>query len=149
MSGSELAGIWCEGRDTVTFRAAVSEDGHLSFRGGMTLRPERYNNNDSVLYKFEYADINASENSITGSLRLYSMTELEPERPIYICLQKQQDSNGDRTDRQADGQQQIVRMAKSVLRSGYTQLRTGGGCFRITNQPIQPGRYACVHLEYR
>lgn len=90
----QIHGLWCEGKDTVSFRASVLENGRIKFLSGMMRQTDRYITKDSVLYKFENADINVCENSVTGSVRLYSISEKEPQRPMYICLQKDY-SDGD------------------------------------------------------
>ncbi len=88
MDDGQLQGCWYKGQDTVAFRASVSENGHIEFLSGMMKQTDRYITKDSVLYKFENAEINIGENSLSGSVRLYSMSEQEPQRPMYICLQK-------------------------------------------------------------
>lgn len=88
MKDGLLHGCWYEGQDTVIFRASVSENGHIEFLCGMMRQTDRYITKDSVLYKFENADVNVFENTVTGSVRLYSVSEQEPQRPMYICLQK-------------------------------------------------------------
>ena len=94
VNGGWLHGYWCEGKDTVAFRASVSENGRIEFLSGMTRQTDRYMTKDSVLYRFESADVNVGENSVTGSIRLYSVSEQEPQRPMSICLQKDY-SDGD------------------------------------------------------
>lgn len=105
IEGELLKGFWCEGRDTVEFCASVSDDGRLTFHSGMMKRKDRYVVKDSVAFRFENAEINIGECSITGSLRLYSMSEREPERPMYICLYK---DNGDSID--STGTQERTRL---------------------------------------
>lgn len=86
--GKELSGYWHEGSDTVCVKAEISDDGHLLFNESSIKRNERYVEEGPVRYKFESADICANGNLITGRMRLYSMKEREPERPMYISLQK-------------------------------------------------------------
>ena len=40
------------------------------------------------MYSFEQADISFTDDYISGQLRLYSMAEKEPERPMYLCLRR-------------------------------------------------------------
>lgn len=86
--GEELTGSWHEGNDSVRIKAVLSDDGHLLFNESSIKRHERYVEEGPVRYKFESADVCANGNFITGRIRLYSMKEREPERPMYISLYK-------------------------------------------------------------
>lgn len=86
--GKELSGQWCENGDTVLVKASISEEGRLFFNEGSIKRKERYVEEGLVRYRFESADICVNGDYITGTLRLYSMKEREPERPMYIALCK-------------------------------------------------------------
>lgn len=86
--GKELTGLWHEDNDTVCVKASLSDDGHLLFNKSSIKHHERYVEEGPVRYKFESADICANGNLITGRMRLYSMKEREPERPMYISLYK-------------------------------------------------------------
>ena len=88
MADGVISGKWCDGIDTVSFAATVGTDGKLIFKEGAMRRHERYTEEHPVLYRFKSADITSMGGSLTGSLRLYSVTQREPERPMYISLAK-------------------------------------------------------------
>lgn len=80
--------IWYIGNDTITTKAKLSKNGELHFGNEEVRRYDRYSSSYSALYRFEKADISYVDNSITGQLRLYSIDEQEPEKPMYVCLRK-------------------------------------------------------------
>ena len=80
--------IWIIGNDTITTRAKITRDGEMLFGKEEVRRYDRYSASYSAMYRFESADICCMDNSITGQLRLYSLDEQEPERPMYVCLKK-------------------------------------------------------------
>ena len=88
MVGGVINGKWCDGVDTVSFSATVAADGRLVFKDGAMRRHERYTEEHPVLYRFKSADLVSMGGGLTGSLRLYSVTQREPERPMYISLAK-------------------------------------------------------------
>ena len=88
MASGVVNGKWCDGVDTVSFSATVAADGRLVFKDGAMRRHERYTEEHPVLYRFKSADLVSMGGSLTGSLRLYSVTQREPERPMYISLAK-------------------------------------------------------------
>lgn len=88
LAGGAIKGKWCDGVDTVSFTATADADGRLIFEEGAMRRHERYTEERPVLYRFKSADIVSIGGSLTGSLRLYSVTQREPERPMYISLAK-------------------------------------------------------------
>ena len=85
---NELTGMWCEGKDTVQIKAMMSENGRMVFSESSISRRDRYVVGKPIKYRFESADLCAELGSITGRLRLYSTTIREPERPMYILLNK-------------------------------------------------------------
>lgn len=82
-------GQWIQGADTIPLAARITDDGAILFAGGTeaTLY-DRYSADFHSRYRFEKVDMNYRGGIITGQLRLYSLTEMEPERPMYVCLQK-------------------------------------------------------------
>lgn len=80
--------IWIVGNDTVTTRAKITRDGELVFGKEQVRRYDRYSASYSAMYRFENAEVCYVDNSITGQLRLFSIDEQEPERPMYVCLKK-------------------------------------------------------------
>ncbi|MBR1449442.1 MAG: SEL1-like repeat protein [Prevotella sp.] len=79
---------WCEGSDTVFTRAYINQEGRLVFSEGTISKQERYIEGHPVLYRFEDADIGVENGIVAGRLRLYSLAQREPERPMYITLRK-------------------------------------------------------------
>lgn len=79
---------WREGNDTVYTKAYISQEGRLVFSEGTISKEERYIEGLPVLYRFEDADISFENGIVAGKLRLYSMAQREPERPMYITLRK-------------------------------------------------------------
>ena len=94
---------WCEGKDTVQTEAYVNEDGRLVFSKGTIRKQERYVEGGPVLFRFEDADISIAHGLITGRLRLYSMAHREPERPMYVTLQKANASGQEEEESGASG----------------------------------------------
>ena len=95
INGNILTGTWKEDQDSVLVRATISEDGVLKFENAFISKYDRYIDGQPVLYRFETADINSADDMITGALRLYSIEEREPERPMFITLHKKQKKNTD------------------------------------------------------
>ena len=60
---------------------------------------DRYSSSYTSRYRLEKADISYIDDQITGEVRFYSLSEKEPDRPMYVCLKKvsnsfeEQDSN--------------------------------------------------------
>ena len=85
---STLQCRWCEGNDTIMATAYINQEGRLVFSKGIIRKYERYIEGSPVPYRFENADISIECGFMTGRLRLYSMAQQEPERPMYLTLQK-------------------------------------------------------------
>lgn len=81
-------GVWIQGRDTVRFAASVGTDGSFLFAGVEKELDDRYSPGFTSRYRFEQVDMNYCRGYITGRLRLYSLDEMEPERPMYVALKK-------------------------------------------------------------
>lgn len=85
---STLTGKWCEGEDTICIKGIVSQSGQVRFEEGFITKYDRYMAEQPMLHRFENADISAIGALITGRIRLYSIEEREPDRPMYLTLQK-------------------------------------------------------------
>lgn len=83
-----VSGSWVLGNDTVGIKAHLSDDAEMRFENVEFCTYNRYSSTYTSQYRFDTADICCADNLITGSLRLYSLTEQEPERPMYLCIQK-------------------------------------------------------------
>lgn len=86
-------GLWIQGKDSICFQATATDDGVLKFDSTQVVLYDRYSDDYKALYRFEQADISCGDNSISGQLRLYSLEEMEPERPMYVYLQKNGDAD--------------------------------------------------------
>lgn len=86
-----VKGLWIQESDSVPFVARIDGKGSIHFMNTEAELYDRYAEDDKSKYKFESININYASGIITGDLRLYSITEMEPERPMYVCLKKQMD----------------------------------------------------------
>lgn len=91
-----VACVWRIGADTIQTRAILSDDGALRFCDEEIARYDRYSSTSRSLYRFDEASISYADGMLTGSLRLYSIDEREPEKPMYVSLRKSSSgSDGD------------------------------------------------------
>lgn len=92
-------GQWIQGVDTVPFSACIFNNGVLRFSKGVEKEMyDRYSSTFYSRYRFEQADLNYDHGFITGQLRLYSLSEMEPDRPMYISLKKDGIGDGETED---------------------------------------------------
>ncbi|MBR0037927.1 MAG: sel1 repeat family protein [Bacteroidales bacterium] len=99
-------GVWIQGNDTVRFTAGIGDGGSFRFGGQEKDLYDRYSPDFISRYRFEQADLNYCRGYITGRLRLYSLDEMEPERPMYVSLHKTTLAEGEWEDE--DGYAAIV-----------------------------------------
>ena len=86
--GKVVSGLLMLAADSVPFRATVYADGRLSFSDGGVELNERYTVGSKVPYRMDSAELDVWQDRIAGRLSLYSLKLMEPERPMYIELQK-------------------------------------------------------------
>lgn len=86
--GENLLGSMSFGTDSLVFKADITVDGSLKFINSYVSLGDRYTTDRKVKYKINEAKLDVWEDKIYGSLSLYSLTQLEPERPMYIELYK-------------------------------------------------------------
>lgn len=91
----KATGLWLMDNDTIPFTARVSKNGELVFDSVEVSMYDRYSRTYSARYCFDKVDISYISDMISGRLRLYSLDEQEPERPMYVCLQKSGAFDGD------------------------------------------------------
>lgn len=91
--GGGMDGVMYFGNDTVPFSAMVSKEGKLAFREGDISLNERYYPAGKVRYRMDYAMLDIWQDNIKGELRLYSLWLKEPERPMYLELQRRGDDD--------------------------------------------------------
>ena len=74
--------------DTIPLSCSVPNNGDLRFHATSMQMYDRYIETKKSDYTVESASLTQLGNSLTGSLRLYSLTQREPERPMYVSLTK-------------------------------------------------------------
>lgn len=87
-AGDSYRGIWMQGSDTLAVNASVGTDGILRFADTRFYMNDRYFEDTKIESQFQDASLALVGPSLTGSLRLYSLTEREPQRPMYLSLSK-------------------------------------------------------------
>ena len=87
-AGDTYNGIWMQGSDTLAVNASVGTDGVLRFADTRFYMNDRYFEDTKIESQFQDASLALVGPSLTGSLRLYSLTEKEPQRPMYLSLSK-------------------------------------------------------------
>ena len=119
----------------IRLNGIVSDNGKISFENTDIVLKERYVGENGSKYRIDYAELNAFGGKIRGKLGLYSLELNEPERPIYIELEK---ANGVWTSAERNKNDRIVVspspfetefMASFTLESDIPQLDV-----RIFNQ---------------
>lgn len=93
--GESYSGVWLQGADTLTINANIGTDGILRFSDTHHFMKDRYFEDEKIESMFQEASISLVGPSLTGSLRLYSLTEREPQRPMYISLSKPLDDSAE------------------------------------------------------
>lgn len=88
VNNDSVKGLWVLSNDTIGIRARLSNDGELKFENAQITYYDRYSGNYRSDYRFDKADISFINEQLSGELRLYSLTEQEPERPMYVILKK-------------------------------------------------------------
>ena len=84
----KVSGLWVQGKDSIRVAAVLSDEGILHFDNTEADFYDRYAWNYSSRYRFDKMEMNYNNGRIVGQLRLYSLDEQEPERPMYVCLEK-------------------------------------------------------------
>lgn len=87
-AGDTYNGIWMQGSDTLAVNASVGTDGILRFADTRFYMSDRYFEDTKIESQFQEASLALVGPYLTGSLRLYSLTEREPQRPMYLSLSK-------------------------------------------------------------
>ena len=81
-------GVWMQGSDTLAVNASIGTDGVLRFSDTRFYMSDRYFEDTKIESQFQDASLALVGPSLTGNLRLYSLTEREPQRPMYLSLSK-------------------------------------------------------------
>ena len=85
-TGEEISGYLLLGTDSVPFKADITAEGSLKFKKSYVSLKERYTFNGKVQYKLDSADLDIWNDRIRGRLSLYSLSQREPERPMFMEL---------------------------------------------------------------
>lgn len=81
-------GTWVMDTDTIAFYAGIAPDGRLVFDNTRALMDDRYTEGHKVEYLFDNAELALLGGTLTGGLRLYSLSQKEPQRPMYLSLSR-------------------------------------------------------------
>lgn len=93
-AGDSYRGIWIQDSDTLAVNASIGADGILRFADTRHFMSDRYFEYTKIESQFQEASLALVGPSLTGGLRLYSLTEKEPQRPMYLSLSKPLDNSG-------------------------------------------------------
>ena len=85
-TGEEISGYLLLGIDSVPFKADITAEGSLKFKKSYVSLKERYTFNGKVQYRLDSADLDIWNDRIRGRLSLYSLSQREPERPMFMEL---------------------------------------------------------------
>ena len=85
-TGEEISGYLLLGTDSVPFKADITAEGSLKFKKSYVSLKERYTFNGKVQYRLDSADLDIWNDRIRGRLFLYSLSQREPERPMFMEL---------------------------------------------------------------
>ena len=86
--GPKISGLLSLGTDTVSFTAYLTTDNRLDFSKGSLRQKERYTAKGTVKYRLENLLFDIWDEKICGRLNLYSLSQKEPERPMYFELMR-------------------------------------------------------------
>lgn len=91
-------GTWVMNADTIAFYARITSDGRLVFDNTRAMMDDRYTEGHKVEYLFDNAELASLGGTLTGGLRLYSMSQKEPQRPMYLSLSRRGADSDTRDD---------------------------------------------------
>ena len=87
--GPAVTGQMVLGTDTVPFRANLTEDQRIDFTSGSLKMDERYTTSGAVKYRLINILYDVWNEKIRGRLNLYSLSQKEPERPMFFELMRE------------------------------------------------------------
>ena len=102
-TGEEISGYLLLGTDSVPFKADITAEGSLKFKKSYVSLKERYTFNGKVQYRLDSADLDIWNDRIRGRLSLYSLSQREPERPMFMELYRGAYGKTDNDNTCADG----------------------------------------------
>jgi len=86
--GDGVYGNLVLGADTIPYRASLTADGRMVFSNVTTSMNERYTPGKRTPYRFANVQLDIWNESLRGDVALYNLKEKEPERPMYMELQR-------------------------------------------------------------
>lgn len=86
--GDDVHGELVLGVDTIPYIASLTADGKMLFRNITTSMNERYTPNRRTPYRLDHVQLDIWNESLRGDVALYNLREKEPERPMYMELQR-------------------------------------------------------------
>ncbi len=94
-TAKDYNGVWIQGNDTLAVRASVDADGRLLFADTRMLMHDRYTEGSKIECVFDDASLALVGPSLTGGLRMFSLTHNEPLRPMYLSVSRSSGSGAD------------------------------------------------------
>ena len=85
----EYRGAFIIGNDSVAFTSTSDSEGNLLFNNTKLFLSERYSGDNKIDFIVENATLASLCNTLSGNLNLYSVRHQEPQRPMYISLNKE------------------------------------------------------------
>lgn len=95
-SDNEYHGIWIQGDDTLAVKGKLEDDGKFTFSDSKIRISDRYRDHRKINCTIDDATLALVGSSLTGSLRMFSFTDNEPLRPMYIAMSKTSDTEAGR-----------------------------------------------------
>ena len=87
-SGENVYGELVLGADTIPYNATLTADGKMIFSNVTTALNERYTPGKPIPYRLDNVQLDIWNESLRGDMSLYNLKEKEPERPMYMELQR-------------------------------------------------------------
>ena len=87
-TGNHANGSFVFGTDTIFYSSNVLPTGEMRFENCCFDMCDRYDYGKKTRYRLENAHLDIWDNEIKGKLALYSLSQREPSRPIYLKLHR-------------------------------------------------------------
>ncbi len=121
-NGRNADGYLKLGNDSVPFTATVTTEGSLKFNKSYAKMKERYTYTGKETYRLDKAQLDIWEKKICGSLSLYSVKHREPEKPMYMELNR------------ADGSKEMAVVSERISVSPNPFSMEFHSIFRLANR---------------
>lgn len=87
-TGNHANGYFVFGTDTISYSSNILPTGEMRFENCYFDMCDRYDYGKKTRYRLENAHLDIWDNEINGKLDLYSLSQREPSRPIYLKLHR-------------------------------------------------------------